>query len=105
MIDYAQVKVIEEKQVQSQATIKTLTISPFYLFLTLSVAILIYLITYQNMSIAQTEHQINQKKVMLHSLVLRQQSLIKAKYQYTNTNRIIVGCPINGISSCVQIVH
>jgi len=89
MIDYAQVKALEQEVVKSESKLRAIYVNPLYLSIAILTALAIYFIAYQNMSIAQTEHEINTKKVMLYSLILEQQSLIKNRNQLINPKHIL----------------
>jgi len=90
MIDYARIKALEQENVKSNVKAKTISVSPLYLSLTILLAFLIYVLAYQNMSIAKTKHSINMKRVVLNNLILKQQSLIKSQSKALNLHNILV---------------
>ena len=103
MVDYAQVKALEQETVKSESKVRSIYVNPLYLSIAILTALAIYFVAYQNMSIAQTKHEINAKRVLLRSLILEQQSLIKNRNQFLNPKHIlsVSGKP----ASYVEIAH
>ena len=95
MIDYAKVKVLErykdkeKEKVKVKAKAKAIIINPSYLFFTVLLTLLIYFLAYQNMNLAQMKHNINTRRVVLHSLILEQQNLLKDRSQTINPKNIL----------------
>ncbi len=89
MIDYAKVKVLEQYREKEEIKARTIAISPSYLFFTVLLTLFIYFLAYQNMNLAQIRHNINEKRVVLHSLILEQQDLLKNRSQVINPKSIL----------------
>ncbi len=103
MVDYAQVKALEQEAVKSESKVRSIYVNPLYLSIAILAALTIYFVAYQNMSIAQTKHKINTKRVLLRSLILEEQSLVKNRNQLLNPKHIlsVAGKP----ASYVEIAH
>ena len=89
MIDYAKVKVLEQSEEREEIKARTIEISPSYLFFTVLLTLFIYFLAYQNMNLAQIRHSINTKRIVLHSLILEQQDLLKNRSQLINPENIL----------------
>ncbi len=89
MIDYAKVKVLEQYEEKENVGARTIAVNSSYLFFTVLLTLLIYFLAYQNMNLAQIKHHINTKRVVLRSLILEQQSLLKNRSQVINPKNIL----------------
>ncbi len=89
MIDYAQVKALEQEVVKTKSNARAIYVNPLYFSIAIITALALYFIAYQNMSIAQTKHEINTKRTVLRSLILERQTLIKDRNQLINPKRIL----------------
>ncbi len=105
MIDYAKVRVLERYKEKEEIKVKAIIINPSYLFFTVLLTLLIYFIAYQNMNLAQIKHHINTKRVVLHSLILEQQSLLKDRSQIINPKNILFNKTFYTSLNSVKVEH
>ncbi|AEA33997.1 hypothetical protein [Hippea maritima] len=91
MYDYANVKIMAQsgELAKERTRVRSLRINPVYLVITVSVALFLYIIGYQNISIAQVKHEISKKQIQIHTLMLKQQQLVKKKQQIINYSAVL----------------
>ncbi len=105
MIDYAKVKALEQESVKSDVKAKAISIHPLHLTFIIVLAFLIYALAYQNMSIATTKHNINMKRAILNSLILKQQSLMKYQSKALNLSTILAKTTLPDSPNSFKIEH
>ncbi len=105
MIDYAKVKALEQESARSDVKARAISVHPLYLTFIIILAFLIYALAYQNMSIATTKHNINRKKAVLNSLILKQQSLMKYQSKTLNLSTILAKATLPDSPDSFRIEH
>ncbi|WP_022670433.1 hypothetical protein [Hippea alviniae] len=104
MMDFAQVKILTQDRAKEKEKVRSVAINPLSIASTVIIAIMIYLIGYQNMLISEVKHEINIKKSRLNSLMLERQSLVKTEKSLLNSKAVFKNFQIAGPEN-ITIVH
>ena len=105
MVDYARIRALEKENAKSQSTARSININPVYLSIVIMLSLFIYFVAYQNMDVAEMQHRINRKRVLLDSLILEQQNLLKNKNQILSPSRILSDSRFSLSPNVVEIEH
>jgi len=105
MVDYARIRALEKENAESQSITRAININPIYLSIVIVLSLFIYFVAYQNMNVAEMQHKINQKKVLLDSLILEQQNLLKNRNQILSPGRILSDSRFSLSPNVVEIEH
>ena len=108
MIDYAKVKALENIDTTKTNEVSRVGVfvHPSYIIFSGIFVLLVYIVAWQNITIARTKHQINYKVEQLHKLMLEKQQLDKYKMTVFSSAHLINEGNINWAEdNQIEIIH